>query len=92
MIAVLLTSWVSQAADCIEAPQRRQACPHQVYKLGKLAGMEKPAMLCICASDFEPFLQVPADPADAQLQQLKKMQLEVQIGQKIDPILSILKS
>ena len=88
----LLFASQAQAAECIQAPSRTQACPHMVYRLGQLPGMEKPAVLCICASDFQKFLHKPKDPTDAQLLQLKKMQLESELGQPIDPILAVLQS
>ncbi|WP_337840700.1 hypothetical protein [Rheinheimera sp.] len=89
---LLLLSTQSLAAECIQAPNRTEACPNMLYRLGQLPGMEKPAVLCICATDFKKFLTVPADKADAQLLQLKKMQLESELGQPIDPILAVLKS
>jgi hypothetical protein len=79
------------SADCIQSPERTQACPHQIYRLGQLENMAKPAMLCICVVDFNEFLTVPADEDAAHKQKLKRLKLEYALGQKIEPILQVLR-
>ncbi|MBU2395455.1 MAG: hypothetical protein KKH70_19140, partial [Gammaproteobacteria bacterium] len=64
----------------------------QIYRLGQLENMAKPAMLCICAADFKEFLTVPADEDEAHKQKLKRLKLEYALGQKIEPILQVLKN
>lgn len=84
-------TFATARADCIQSPERTQACPHQLYRLGQLETMEKPAMLCICVADFKEFLTIPSDKDEAYKQQLKRMRLEYALGQKIEPILQVLK-
>ena len=78
-------------ADCIQSPERTVACPHQIYRLGQLENMAKPAVLCICVADFKEFLTVPADEDEAYKQKLKRLKLEYALGQKIEPILQVLR-
>lgn len=78
-------------ADCIQSPERTVACPHQIYRLGQLENMAKPAMLCICVADFKEFLTVPTDEDEAHKQKLKRLKLEYALGQKIEPILQVLR-
>ncbi len=78
-------------ADCIQSPERTMACPHQIYRLGQLENMAKPAMLCICVADFKEFLTVPTDEDEAHKQKLKRLKLEYALGQKIEPILQVLR-
>ena len=80
------------SADCIQAPTRTQACPHQIYRLGQLDGMPKPAILCICVTDFQEFLKQPEDKDEALEQSMKRLKLEQELGQKIAPILKVLRS
>lgn len=87
-----LTFSTGALANCIQSPERTQACPHQVYRLGQLENMAKPAMLCICAADFKEFLTVPADEDEAHKQKLKRLKLEYALGQKIEPILQVLRN
>lgn len=79
-------------ADCIQSPERTTACPHQLYRLGQLENMPKPAMLCICVVDFKEFLTIPADPELAHKQKLKRLKLEYALGRKIEPILQVLRN
>jgi len=91
VVIATLTFSASTLADCIQSPERTLACPHQIYRLGQLENMAKPAMLCICATDFQEFLTVPADEDEAHKQKLKRLKLEYALGQKIEPILQVLR-
>ena len=42
-------------------------------------------------ADFKEFLIVPADEEEAHKQKLKRLKLEYALGQKIEPILQVLK-
>jgi hypothetical protein len=81
----------AEAAECIQSPERTLACPHQIYRLGQLENMAKPAILCICVADFKEFLTEPSDRDEAHKQKLKRLKLEYALGQKIEPILQVLK-
>lgn len=91
IVLATLTFCTQALADCIQSPQRTVACPHQIYRLGQLENMAKPAMLCICVADFKEFLTAPADEDEAHKQKLKRLKLEYALGQKIEPILQVLK-
>jgi hypothetical protein len=94
LLLVLNTMTWSPAllADCIQSPERTQACPHQLYRLGQLEHMTKPAMLCICVADFKEFLTTPTDEDKAHQQKLKRLKLEYALGYNIEPILTVLKN
>ncbi len=91
VVIAAFTLSASALADCIQSPERTLACPHQIYRLGQLENMAKPAMLCICVADFQEFLTVPTDEDEAHKQKLKRLKLEYALGQKIEPILQVLK-
>ncbi|WP_127021016.1 hypothetical protein [Rheinheimera mangrovi] len=91
VVIATLTFSTATLADCIQSPERILACPHQIYRLGQLDNMAKPAMLCICVADFKEFLTVPADADEAHKQKIKRLKLEYALGQKIEPILQVLK-
>ena len=90
-VLAALTFSSAVLADCLQSPDRTVACPHQIYRLGQLENMAKPAVLCICVADFKEFLTVPADEDEAHKQKLKRLKLEYALGQKIEPILQVLK-
>ena len=91
VLMAALTFSAATQADCIQSPERTLACPHQIYRLGQLENMAKPAMLCICVADFKEFLTVPTDRDEAHKQKLKRLKLEYALGQKIEPILQVLR-
>lgn len=91
VVMTALTFSATTLADCIQSPERTLACPHQIYRLGQLENMTKPAMLCICVADFKEFLTVPADKDEAHKQKLKRLKLEYALGQKIEPVLQVLR-
>lgn len=93
LLSVLGVCSLSTAAtECIQSPERTLACPHQIYRLGQLDTMEKPAILCICVADFKEFLSEPTDRDEAHKQKLKRLRFEYALGQKIEPILQVLKN
>ncbi|NRQ44115.1 hypothetical protein HRH59_16345 [Rheinheimera sp. YQF-2] len=93
--ALLLLFWLTpaKAADtvrCIQNPKRIKACPHLLYRVAQLPDMTAPAVICICVSDFEQLLVKPTDEAQTIKLNMTKRQLEVQHGNKLQPVLDIL--
>lgn len=81
----------ASTADCLQAPERVKACPHKLYRAVQLAGMSKPALTCICVTDFAPLLATPADATERLAQFRRKQQLTEHLQQDVEPILDILR-
>lgn len=90
VIALLCCCLPVAAQQCIQAPKRTAACPNLLYRVGQLPGMEKPAMLCICATDFTPLLTTPDDESAQIRQRMTRRQLEAELGIPLEPILRLL--
>lgn len=82
---------IANIATCIQAPERVKACPHKLYRAVQLAGMSKPALTCICVTDFAPLLATPEDATERLAQFRRKQQLTEHLQQDVDPILEILR-
>ena len=78
-------------AICLQAPERVKACPHKLYRAVQLAGMSKPALTCICVTDFALLLATPADATERLAQFRRKQQLTEHLQQDVEPILEILR-
>lgn len=66
--------------QCIQSAQRNKACPQLLYRATQLPSMSKPAVLCICVSDFSTLLSTPDSEKARILQQMEKRKLEAQFG------------
>ncbi|MEH8021919.1 MULTISPECIES: hypothetical protein [Rheinheimera] len=95
LAAVLLVCFLSSAnaADslvCVQNPKRVKACPHLVYRLAQLPDMPKPAVICICVSDFNELLIIPKTEQEQMRLNMNKRQMQVVYGNKLEPVLNIL--
>lgn len=78
-------------ANCIKAASRNSPCPHQIYRAMQLPNMEKPALRCICITDFSPLLK-SADNPEQRLAQLRlRQQFEAELQHGIEPVLQIIR-
>jgi hypothetical protein len=93
--AVLLLSGLLPAAaadtlQCIQHPQRLKACPHLLYRAAQLPDMAKPAIICICVSDFTPLLTPPLTEQEQVQFNMTRRQYAATYGAKLQSVLDIL--
>lgn len=92
-ISLLLGTLFSGAvvASCLQMAERSAPCPNQIYRAMQLPGMEKPALRCICVTDFLPLLE-DAETPEQRLAQLRlKQRLKAELAHDIEPVLQILR-
>lgn len=78
-------------ASCLQMAERSAPCPNQIYRAMQLPGMEKPALRCICVTDFLPLLE-DAETPEQRLAQLRlKQRLKAELEHDIEPVLQILR-
>jgi hypothetical protein len=95
MSVLLLLLWLlpATAADtlqCIAHPKRVKACPHLLYRVAQLPDMTKPAIICICVSDFRRILTLPATESEQIQFNMTKSQFAATYGAKLQGVLDIL--
>lgn len=90
LVGFSLVSFASIANECLQSPLRTNACPNLIYRVGQLPQMEKPAMLCICKSDFEEYLNPPEDETLLKLMKINKIRFEQELGYNIETVLKLL--
>ncbi|MDP5137643.1 hypothetical protein [Rheinheimera baltica] len=93
--ALFLLLWLTPATaaeslQCIQHPKRAKACPHLLYRSAQFAEMSAPAIVCICASDFNALLKQPTTEAEKVRWNMTKRQMEVIYGNNLQGILDIL--
>jgi len=76
--------------QCIQHKKRVKACPHQLYRADKLPSHNKVQLLCICVTDFQPLLKKPASEQQQIEQNMTRRQFEVEYGDDLPAILTIL--
>jgi len=81
----------SEATGCIKAASRTSPCPNQIYRAMQLPGMDKPALRCICVTDFSLLLQEPQTPEQRLAQLRLRQQFKTELQHDIEPILQILR-
>lgn len=81
----------SQAAECLQAPERTRACPHKLYRAVQFPGMAQSEVRCICVADFLPLLTEATTPEQKLSQYRLKQRLTEHLQQDIEPILEIIR-
>lgn len=90
LLLLCLTPAIAESASCIEHPKRVKACPHIIYRSAQLPDMPKPALICICVSDFDDLLKPAASDSEKVQQNMARRQLEVTFGKNLPAIMAIL--
>lgn len=93
IISLLLCTIFSGAvfASCLQTAARSTPCPNQIYRAMQLPGMEKPALRCICVTDFLPLLEDAQTPEQSLAQLRLKQRLKTELQHDIEPVLQILR-
>ncbi|GHG77992.1 hypothetical protein GCM10010919_34010 [Alishewanella longhuensis] len=85
------TATASDNATCIKAASRTSACPHQIYRAVQLPNMEKPALRCICITDFLPLLSEPENAEQRLAQHRLKQQFKAELQHDVEPLLQVIR-
>ncbi|MDX3775436.1 hypothetical protein QE250_15045 [Chromatiaceae bacterium AAb-1] len=91
LLLLSLPATAAKTSQCIQSPKRVSACPNLLYRSAQLPAMEKPQLLCICATDFSELLQPATTDTELIRQRMTKRQLEAELGMPVEPILDILR-
>jgi hypothetical protein len=91
VLTLLMPVYAATSLPCIQAKNRQTACPHQLYRADKLPSQSKVQVLCICFTDFSPFI-TPVNGEQQQIEQnMSRRQFEAQFGSDLTVILAIVK-
>jgi len=70
------------SSECLQAPERQNACPHLIYKKAALSvallDVEKGGVICICLSDFK----VLRNPTKSKVEQIDQQVTLQRVAEK----------